>query len=354
VELGLRWKAEGLVDFFRTIEVGWNVLDVVVVGSSVLELLLDFVAFIAGMDKSDAVGNVSVLRVLRVIRVVRVARIIRVMKFFRELRIMIYSILGCMKNLMWVTVILSGTFFVFGVAFTSAVTDYMVTNDAGPAGWGLEEHEELLDYFGTVDKSILHLFMSMSGGNDWSQYYFAMEVLPIWYRFGYLIFILFCLFAVVNIVTGVFVESALQSNIKDRDIIVHEELQNKKMYLQSMESIFEEMDEDSKGTITLGEFEDKLKDERVIAYFNVLKLDVSDAKILFALLDYDNSKEIGINEFLEGCYKLQGESRSLDMKIMQYEVKFLKERFEEFDGRLNTIASHIDASLSSFHGRLGG
>ena len=34
---------------------------------------------------------------------------------------------------------------------------------------------------------------------------------------------------VVNIVTGVFVESALQSNIKDRDIIVHEELQNKKM-----------------------------------------------------------------------------------------------------------------------------
>merc|ERR1719337_316478 len=177
----------------------------------------------------------------------------------------------------------------------------------------------------------------MSGGNDWSQYYFAMEVLPIWYRFGYLIFILFCLFAVVNIVTGVFVESALQSNIKDRDIIVHEELQNKKMYLQSMESIFEEMDEDGKGTISLLEFEDKLKDERVIAYFNVLKLDVSDAKSLFQLLDYDGSDEVGIEEFLEGCYKLQGESRTLDMKIMQYQVQMLEEGFKNFREMIEVV-----------------
>merc|ERR1719271_785286 len=90
-----------------------------------------------------------------------------------------------------------------------------------------------------------------------------------------------------------------------------------------MEEIFEEMDEDAKGTICLKEFEDKLQDERVQAYFNVLKLDVSDARVLFHLLDNDNSDEVGIDEFLEGCYKLQGVSRSLDMKIMQYEVQQL-------------------------------
>ena len=44
---------------------------------------------------------------------------------------MIYSILGCVKNLMWVIVVLAMTFYVFGVGFTSAVTDYMVTNSAG-------------------------------------------------------------------------------------------------------------------------------------------------------------------------------------------------------------------------------
>merc|ERR1719482_1268452 len=111
--------------------------------------------------------------------------------------------------------------------------------------------------------------------------------------------------------------------------------------MQTMQEIFEEMDEDGKGTITLGEFEDKLKDERVIAYFNVLKLDVSDARILFALLDYDNSKEIGIDEFLEGCYKLQGESRSLDMKIMQFEVKHLREDSKVIKADLEEIRTHL-------------
>lgn len=330
VELGLRWKAEGFIDFFKTAELWWNVLDVVVVGGSILEMILDFFAFVAGTEKSDALKNVSVLRVLRVVRVVRVARVIRVMKFFRELRMMIYSILGCLKNLMWVLVVLFMTFYVFGVGFCSGVTDTLATSEM----WVSEDNEGLVEYFGTIDRAFLSLFMSMSGGNDWSQYYDALTALPPWYPVGFLMFIVFCLFAVVNIVTGVFVESALGSSIKDRDVIVHEELETKKQYLQSMEEIFDEMDEDHKGTISMAEFEDKLQDERVIAYFSVLKLDVSDARMLFQLIDLDNSDEIAIDEFLEGCYKLQGESRALDMKMLQFEVRFLKERFEEFSGSL--------------------
>jgi hypothetical protein len=201
--------------------------------------------------------------------------------------------------------------------------------------WTLEENLGLVESFGSIDQSILSLFMSMSGGNDWSQYYDALVGLPLYYRIAYLVFIAFCLFAVINIVTGVFVEAALQANIKDKDIIVHEELQSKKAYLESMQELFEDMDEDGKGTISLHEFEDKLQDERVIAYFNVLKLDVSDARVLFHLIDNDHSDEIGIDEFLEGCYKLQGESRSLDMKIMQSEVHFLQEHFWKFEGEIN-------------------
>merc|ERR1719456_742392 len=94
-------------------------------------------------------------------------------------------------------------------------------------------------------------------------------------------------------------------------------------YLESMEEIFQEMDDDEAGTISLEEFETRLQDERVIAYFNALKLDVSDARVLFKLLDTDESGEITIGEFMVGCYKLQGESRSLDMKIMQFEMNSL-------------------------------
>jgi len=264
------------------------------------------------------------------------------MKFFRELRMMIYSILGSAKNMMWVMVVLVMTFYLFSISFTTGTTDFMDT----PEKWTDPEYADLVDSFGTIDRSMLSLFMSMSGGNDWGAYYEALLVLPLPYRYGFLLFIAFAIFAVVNIVTGVFVESALGANLKDKHVIVQEELHQKKTFLQAMKEIFEEMDSEGKGTIALEEFEDKLNDHRVMAYFRGLKLDISDARMLFHLLDYDHSNEIGIEEFLDGCYKLQGESRTLDMKIMQYELKYLEESFGVFDRKLDHLTEHLDVQAA--------
>merc|ERR1719356_999733 len=97
----------------------------------------------------------------------------------------------------------------------------------------------------------------------------------------------------------------------------------KERYLERLSKIFEEMDDDCQGCITAEDFQKKLDDERVTTYFEALKLDVSDARKLFTLLDYDRSGEIDIDEFLRGCLKLKGESRALDMAIMQYEVRWI-------------------------------
>eukprot|EP00931_Biecheleriopsis_adriatica_P087691 TRINITY_DN62120_c0_g1_i1.p1 TRINITY_DN62120_c0_g1~~TRINITY_DN62120_c0_g1_i1.p1 ORF type:complete len:712 (-),score=126.29 TRINITY_DN62120_c0_g1_i1:87-2222(-) len=316
IELGLRWAASGLLNFFLLAgdDLGWNVGDVLIVGFSIFNLVLEIFAAGAG-------GNFSVLRVLRVVRVVRIARVIRVLRFFRELRMMIFSILGSMKNLMWVILCLFLTFYVFGIAFVSAVTAFLETTEMRNE----ERFKPLVDHYGTLRRAILTLFMSMSGGNDWGMYFDALAPLPAVNSIMYLLFITFSVFAVVNIVTGVFVESALQSNSNDADILVQEELNAKKAYLDSMKTLFEEMDEDGTGVISYEEFEKRLEDERVEAYFSALKLDVSEARMLFQLLDYDQSMCIEYEEFVSGCWKLQGEARALDAKMMQYEVRFLKE-----------------------------
>eukprot|EP00415_Alexandrium_ostenfeldii_P004610 UN4610 len=133
----------------------------------------------------------------------------------------------------------------------------------------------------------------------------------------------------------------MQSNSLDRDITVQEELESKKEYLRSMRQIFEEMDDDDTGSITLEEFEAKLGDERVVAYFNAMKLDVSNARRLFWLIDRDHSQEVDIDEFLTGVYNLQGESRALDTKLMQCEVRFLQENFMTVADTLNRIDEYI-------------
>jgi len=229
-----------------------------------------------------------------------------------------------MKSLAWVLLILFGLFYVFSIAFTAACL-YLDTSEK----WDLEENQELQLHFGTLDRSLLSLFMSMSGGNDWAMYYEALAPLGGYYTALFLTFMAFCLFAVVNVVTGVFVDSAKQSSHVDREVVVQEELEAKKNYLRQMRAIFDEMDSDDTGCISMEEFERKLGDERVIAYFHAMKLDVSDARTLFSLLDYDHTDEVDVKEFLQGCYRLQGESRRLDQVFMQYEMKKVTTVVEE-------------------------
>jgi len=291
------------------------------VSFGVVESLLDIAAKVTDSETNGFVQNVGALRVLRVLRVVRIVKVVRVMRFFRELRMMVFSILGSMKNLLWVMVILGLTFYLFGITFTSAVTDHLVT----PEQWRDEQNVFLLKAFGTVDKSALSLFMSMSGGENWTYYYEALGTLAPQYQWLFLLFISFTTFAIVNIVTGVFVQAALESNIHDHDVVAQEEIRSKKESLKSMRVLFEEMDEGASGEFTMEEFVIKLQDERVVAYFHSLKLDVSDAKSLFRLLDTDSSGLVSIEEFVTGIYTLQGESRTLDMKIMQLEVSQLRE-----------------------------
>jgi len=281
--------------------------------------------------------NVTVLRALRVIRIVRIVRVIRILRFFRELRLMVFSIMRCMKALLWVMLVLALTFYIFGIIFTVGTSAELDSIQA----WSSSATLDLRDSFATLDRSFLSLFMAMSGGNDWAYYYTALELLPTPYRILFLIYMSFSIFAVVNIVTGVFVESAMQSDSEDKIITAHEELENKKTYLNHMREIFEEIDEDNTGTVTIEEFETKLDDERVIAYFNAMKLDVSDARKLFMLIDRDRSKSIDIDEFLKGCYALQGESRSLDVKMMEREVHTLHELFVHFAESLSRVEERV-------------
>jgi len=56
---------------------------------------------------------------------------------------------------------------------------------------------------------------------------------------------------------------------------------------------------------------------------------VSDAASLFKLLDVDRSGSVEIMEFIEGCQKLKGESRTLDMHLMRYELHSMRHELHD-------------------------
>jgi len=87
------------------------------------------------------------------------------------------------------------------------------------------------------------------------------------------------------------------------------------------------MDQDNDGRVSLEEFYEYLRDEKVSAYFKFLNIDTTDTHMLFHLMDFDNDKYIDIDEFLKGCYDLQKEQTNMDAMIIRRQLQWLVDQF---------------------------
>ena len=344
-DLALRWTADGLIYFVCNEEMYWNVLDIFVVSFNLVEVITETLIF-SGSPSAVLITNFTVVRMIRVLRVVRIARVIRVLKAFRELRLMVASIVSSARNLLWVIMILCVLLYVFGISFTSAVALELEMSPVDAPGT-----EELKRYFGSLSSSILTLYSSMSGGEDWTVYYHALSRLAWPYQTLFLFFVTFAIFAVVNVITGVFVDTAIEKNQTDKELAIQEELRSKKLRMNWIRDVFSELDSSGDGMVSLQEFENQLNHEAVVAYFNTLKLDVSDARTLFRLLDSDGSDGVNIDEFVQGCYRLSGEATTLHTQVMQCDIKDILTKMGHMETMLEDLRDK--RRRSSRHSRCG-
>lgn len=252
---------------------------------------------------------------------------------------MISSLMQSMGSLFWAIVVFGIIFYIFGVVFTVAVTDYCRLDGR----WKTEESQNLRDWFGTLDRSAVSLFMGISGGADWGDFYLELEVLSPLMQMLFILYVWFCLIAVINVVTGIFVEGAIKCAANDRETLIEEELREKDVISQQLLKLFNELsaDNDEVGTVGISKrmFEEHMKDERAQAYINALDIDFDDVETLFELLDEDGSGSVDIKEFLQGCERLKGQATSIDMAMLHHEVRFVRGLLLEARGRASVRAT---------------
>merc|ERR1712110_179503 len=96
------------------------------------------------------------------------------------------------------------------------------------------------------------------------------------------VYIAFATLVMLNLVTGIFVESA-QTNIReDKD---HE-------IVNQVKELFLAGDENQSGSITWKEFEKQLQNPKMAVFFKAVDLDMTEARSLFKLLDIHGTGEI--------------------------------------------------------------
>merc|ERR1712190_567509 len=158
---------------------------------------------VGGDDTGNS--NLSFMRIIRMLRIVRIMRLVRILRFVQELRTMVLSIAGSMRSLLWTLMLLLLMMYVLSVFLTQMIVQ---RGEDDPSI--LDMNGSLYQYFNSVPRSVLSLYQSMTGGTDWNEVLEPLEThISPWLSILFSIYIAFAVLAMMNVVTGVFVESAL-------------------------------------------------------------------------------------------------------------------------------------------------
>lgn len=328
-ELLIRFLAEPIYFFCAPTTYLWNLLDSVIVAVSLIELLL---ASFEGTATGGA-NKLTYVRIIRMARTVRIFRIMRILKDFASLRILLYCVLTTLRSLIWTLLLLAIIMYVFGIMFTQASSDFVVEQPES------EVAESVRQSWGSLWISAYTLFKAVTGGVSWQEVSTPLGIVHPFMEAIFLIYISFTYFAVLNVVTGVFCQSAMESANHDKDMVVQAQMANKQKYKKQLEEIFQSMDQDDTGLLTFTMFEDALlnEDNQLRHYLDGMGITPDDAWNLFRLMDIDESQDIDMEEFVGACLRLRGSARAVDSHLLMYESRWTMRKVMEVHHMLNDL-----------------
>jgi voltage-gated sodium channel len=291
----------------------WNIFDFCLVGIALLDTAL---ALLDGVELPGAFMS----KLGRAIRLLRILRIIRVVRKLAQLRGMLHMIISSLQSLFWVLVIMLGLIYMVSVVLTQGATHYLKGQDAPKES---AEYEQVLIMYGSLFSTMYTLFQCMSGGISWGLASHAMRD-PGWLLEAVVIsYVFFMVFAVANIVNGIFVDGAIESSKKDRSMMMQKQKDDHENKERHVVNLLTMMDQDGDQLISFQEFLESLEQEEVRDFLAALEVDVTDAKVFFEMLDRDGSGTVDIMEFTSGMRKFRGEAKSVDLHMLLYENKRL-------------------------------
>jgi len=182
----------------------------------------------------------------------------------------------------------------------------------------------------------------MTGGKNWGEVVRPLFEISSVYGALFLVFISMCYFGLLNVVTAIFVDSAMQSQQHYKDLMIQENALKKEVYSEHLKELFHKIDIDGSGCINGDEMEFVLSDQNLFEYLDSMDIFANDARTLFSLLDYQDRGVVNIDEFCEGCLRLKGEAKAFDIHFMIYNNERSQRRLDEIVDRLSILLDQLE------------
>jgi len=330
IELILRLMAHKC-DFFRGPDWMWNVFDTVLVVSAIYDQMAPFTTASQGGNT-----NVIFLRIVRVMKMLKLLRMVRIMRMFKEPRLIVTSIRGSLKSMIWAVLLILIITYMVGLCFLQAGTTYLQENGENVSK---KEFHAIRRYWGSVSKAMLSLYMASTNGDSWKDMAETLILPGYVFYILFLLYIAFFLFVVMNTLTSLFIEATIQNAEKDKHMMIREELERKSDYMKRAIELFKHMDQDGSGDISQQEFRTYANDPHMLAFASSLELQVSDIAQFYNMLSCRGKYKVDEETFVEGCLKLKGTARSLDLQGLIASQKRALRTLETLVGVCNDLVA---------------
>jgi len=341
LELALRLIAYKL-HFFTAKDWAWNCFDLALVLSAIYDEFVELTT-----TKQSSNSSVVFLRIVRVGKMLKLLRMIRIMRLFRELRLIVSSIKGSVKSMVWAVLLVLIITYIAGICFVQAGTSFLQENGGHVTD---NEFDAIQKNWGAVSTAMLSLYMASTNGENWKD--MAETLLPVGqtFYFLFLLYIAFFSFVVVNTLTSLFIEATIQNAEKDKHVLIREELERKNEYMKRAVEFFQHMDQDCSGDISLDQFSMHAADPEMVAFAASLELDVTDITQFYSMLSCRGRYPVDMDTFVTGCMKLKGVARSMDLQGLIASHKRASRTLE----KLLQTCNHIDEAITQTEPGQGG
>jgi len=256
--------------------------------------------------------NVSYLRCFRIFWVFRALRLARTTvrtKFVRDFRMMMVALMSSAVPLFWAVTTLASLHYLASIIVMMFVADYITHASADDA-----TVSELTVWFESLPMSVLTLFMAITGGVSWWEIMEPMLVVGHLAGVIFVCFIVVTVLAVLNIITSIFVNDAIEKARSDASLVLAREMEQNFEDRQQLKDLFGRLDVHRRGRISCDDFCEQVESKEVQAIFSLMGIEVADAQSLFRLLDVDENQSVERDEFVMGCMRFKSGSNGVSVE----------------------------------------
>lgn len=262
--------------------------------------------------------NLVILRFLRIIKLGRTLRALRSMRLFTGLRVLVAAVSSFLPSLFWSMFFLTIFIILGGLLVGTSLIDFIHDESQD-----LEVRRWVWQRYGTSYRATYTMFQVTFAG-CWPSYVNPLfDNVSMWYALFFCIYVTFVVFAVMRVITAIFLKETLDAAGEDHEVVMSEKEATKKKYLRKLERIFHEMDVSGDGLVSEEEFKSMMEDENVKKYLVFLEVDLNESHSLFHMMA-DEDGQVSYTRFMDGMNRAKGLAKAADILCIRHDLEKLR------------------------------